>query len=59
MIQRERKTAEQAKSWYPEAAQVLKDNTYIEYIWDSVCSVQQAMLLTTELDEVLLWKVKA
>ena len=38
MIQREQKTAEQAKSWYPEAAQVLKDNTHIDDTCDSVCS---------------------
>ena len=38
MIQRERKTAEQAKSWYPEPVQVLKDNTYTvhwRHLWFS------------------------
>ena len=49
-----RKTADQAKSSYPEAAQVLKNNTYMDDICDSVHSVQQAKRLTTELDEVLL-----
>ena len=37
-----RKTTDQAKSSYPEAAQVLKNNTYVDDICDSVHSVQQA-----------------
>ena len=49
-----RKTADQSKGTYPEAAQVLKDNTYMDEICDSVRSVQQAKRLTTQLDEVLL-----
>ena len=49
-----RKTADQAKSSYPEAAQELKNNTYADDICNSVHSVQQAKRLTTELDEVLL-----
>ena len=49
-----RKTADQAKSLYPKAAQVLKNNTYMDDICDSVHSVQQAKRLTTELDEVSL-----
>ncbi|XP_068723496.1 uncharacterized protein [Montipora capricornis] len=49
-----RKTADQAKDSYPEAAQVLKNNTYMDDICDSVHSVQKAKRLTTELDEVLL-----
>ena len=49
-----RKTADKAKSSYPEAAQVLKNNTYIDDICDSVHSVQQAKRLTNKLDEVLL-----
>jgi len=49
-----RKTADQAKSLYPEAAQVLKDNTYMDDICNSVRTVQQAKRLTTELDEVLM-----
>ena len=49
-----RKTAHQAKSSYPEAAQVLKNNTYMDDICDSVHSVQPAKQLTTDLDEVSL-----
>ena len=52
-----RKTADKAKSSYPEAAQVLKNNTYMDDICDSVNSIKQAKRLTNELDEVLL-KVK-
>ena len=48
-----RKTADQAKTLYPEAAQVLKNNTYMDDICDSVRTVQQAKRLTTELDEML------
>ena len=48
-----RKTADQAKDLYPEAAQVLKNNTYMDDICDSVHSVHQAKRLTTELDEIL------
>ena len=50
----QRKTADQAKDLYPEAAQILKNNTYMDDICDSVRSAQEAMRLTTELDEVLL-----
>ena len=39
---------------HPEAAQVLKNNTYMDDICDSLHSVQQAKQLTTEQDEVLL-----
>ena len=49
-----RKTADQAKDLYPEAAQILKNNTYMDDICESVRSAQEAMRLTTELDEVLL-----
>ena len=49
-----RKTADQAKSLYREAAQVSKNNTYMDDICDSVHSVQQAKQLATELDEVFL-----
>ena len=48
------KPAHQAKSSYPEAAQVLKNNTYMDDICDSVHSVQPAKRLTTDLDEVSL-----
>lgn len=49
-----RETADQAKGLHPEAAQVLKNNTYMDEICDSLHSVQQAKQLTTEQDEVLL-----
>ena len=49
-----RKTADQAKSLYPKAAQVLKDNTYMDDICDSVRTVEHAKRLTTDLDEVLM-----
>ena len=49
-----RKTADQAKGLHPEAAQVLKNNTYMDDICDSLHSVQQAKQLTTEQDQVLL-----
>ena len=49
-----RKTADQAKSSYSVAAQVLKNNTYMDDICDFVHSIQQAKRPTNELDEVLL-----
>ena len=49
-----RKTADLAKGSYPEAVQVLKNNTYMDNICDSVCFVEQAKQLTTELDEILM-----
>ena len=49
-----RKTADQAKVLHSEAAQVLKNNTYMDDICDSLHSIQQAKQLTTEQDEVLL-----
>ena len=49
-----RKTADQAKSLYPETAQLVKDNLYVGDICDSLSTVQQAKRLTTELDEVLM-----
>lgn len=49
-----RKTADQAKDLYPEAAQILKNNTYMDDICDSVRTVQEAKRMTTELDEVSL-----
>ena len=49
-----RKTADQAKGLHSEAAQVLKNNTYMDDICDSLHSIQQAKQLTTEQDEVLL-----
>jgi hypothetical protein len=38
---------------YPEAAEVLKKNTYMDDICDSVHAVEQAKQLTTEIDELL------
>ena len=49
-----RKTADQANASYPEAVQVVKDNTYMDDICHSVRSEKEAKRLTTELDEVLL-----
>ena len=49
-----RKTADQAKGLHSEAAQVLKNNTYMDDICDALHSMQQAKQLTTEQDEVLL-----
>ena len=48
-----RKTAEKAADTYSEAAQVLKDNTYMDDICDSVTTATTAEQLTNEVDEVL------
>ena len=48
-----RKTAEDAAVTYPEAAQVLKDNTYMDDICDPVTTATRAEQLTKEVDEVL------
>ena len=48
-----RKTADQAASSHPYAAQVLKDNTYMDDICDSVHTVEESQQLTTDLDHVL------
>ena len=47
------KTAREGEKRYPEAAEVLKKNTYMDDICDSVHSVEQATKLSTEIDEVL------
>ena len=47
------KTATEGEKCYPEAAEVLKKNTYMDDICDSVHVVKQARKLTTEIDEVL------
>jgi hypothetical protein len=47
------KTATEGEKRYPEAAEVLKKNTYMDDICDSVHAVEQAKQLTTENDEVL------
>ena len=48
-----RKTAEEAKNCYPDAAKIIADNTYIDDICDSVPSVEEAKRLTKETDKVL------
>ena len=47
------KTATEGEKCYPEAVEVLKKNTYMDDICDSVHVVEQARKLTTEIDEVL------
>ena len=48
-----RKTADEAKEAFPEAAQVLKKNTYMDDICDSVGSEEEARNLTKSIDTVL------
>ncbi|XP_068675312.1 uncharacterized protein [Montipora foliosa] len=48
-----RKTADEARKDFPEAAQVLKDNTYMDDICDSVCAEEEARELTKCIDSVL------
>ncbi|XP_068678843.1 uncharacterized protein [Montipora foliosa] len=48
-----RKTADEARKDFPEAAQVLKDNTYMDDICDSVCTEEEARELTKCIDSVL------
>ena len=48
-----RKTADEAKTSHPHAAKVLKDNTYMDDICDSVHSLQEAEQLTADMDDVL------
>ena len=48
-----RKTADKAKSSYPHAAKVLKENTYMDDICDSVHTVREAEQLTAGKDNVL------
>jgi len=47
------KTADEAKKDFPEAAQVLKDNNYMDDICNSVCTKEQARELTICIDSVL------
>ena len=47
------KTADEAKKDFPEAAQVLKDNAYMDDICTSVCTEEQARELTKCIDSVL------
>ena len=48
-----RKTAEQEVDVYPEAAETLKKNTYMDDIYDSVTSLEKAEKLFDELDTML------
>ena len=48
-----RKTAEEAKKDFPEAAQVLKDNKYMDDICHSVCTEEKARELTKCIDSAL------
>ena len=48
-----RKTANEAREDFPEAAQILKDNTYMDDICDSVCTEEEARELTKCIDSVL------
>ena len=48
-----RKTADEAKKDFPEAAQVLKDNTYMDDICNSVRTEEKARELTKCIDSVL------
>ena len=48
-----RKTADEAKDEFPVAAQVLKDNTYMDDICDSVLTEEEALELTKCIDSVL------
>ena len=48
-----RNTADEAREDFPEAAQVLKDNTYMDDICDSFCTEEEARELTKCIDSVL------
>ena len=48
-----RKIAEENKNDYPEAAETLTKNSYMDDICDSVDTVRQAQKLTADLDKVL------
>ena len=48
-----RKTAEQAEESHPYAAEVLKKNTYMDDICDSVHMVENAQQLKKDVDEIL------
>lgn len=47
------KTADKAKEDFPEAGQVLKDNTYMDDICNSVCTEEKARKLIKCIDSVL------
>ena len=48
-----RKTAEEKRDEYPEAAETLTKNSYMDDIFDSVDTVKQANKLTQDIDTVL------
>ena len=47
------KTAEREKEAYPEAANTIKKNSYMDDVVDSVATLQVAEKLTTEISEIL------
>ena len=48
-----RKTATLKEDTKPRAAEAIKDNAYVDDICDSVCTVDEAKVLTSDIDEVL------
>ena len=48
-----RKTAQENKAGYPEAAEVLTNNTYMNDIWESVDTEIEARKLTNDINIVL------
>ena len=48
-----RKTANEANETFPKAAQVIKDNSYMDDICDSVHTEEEAQKLTADIDSVL------
>ena len=48
-----RKTAEESADVHPKAANVLKNNTYVDDICDSLKTTDEARMLTKDIDEVL------
>ncbi|XP_077981413.1 uncharacterized protein LOC144436486 [Glandiceps talaboti] len=48
-----KRTAEEGEKLYPEAARILKENTYMDDICDSVHTVKEAQKLTKQIDTVL------
>jgi hypothetical protein len=48
-----RKTAQESEEVYPKAAKVLKDNTYMDDICESLETNEEARQLTRDVDEVL------
>ena len=48
-----RKTAEEFVETCPEAAKTFLENSYLDYICDSVTTVPNAQQLTTDIDRVL------